>query len=48
MTVAGHSVKSADTAAADDDVLGHTHRKSIHLEEMSAVKQVGGQGESEK
>jgi hypothetical protein len=41
-------VKSGDTAAAEDDVPGHTHRKSIHLKEMSSAKQTGGQGESEK
>ena len=41
-------MKSGDTAAAEDDVPGHTHRKSIHLKEMSGAKQAGGQGESEK
>ena len=46
----GSVVTSRDTAAAENEVhsSGHTHRKSMHLKEMSAAKQAGGKGETEK
>jgi hypothetical protein len=42
-------VASRDTAAAENEVhsSGHTHRKSMRLKEMSAVKQAGGKGETQ-
>jgi hypothetical protein len=41
---------SRDTAAAENEVhpSGHTHRKSVRLKEMSAAKQAGEKGETEK
>ena len=41
---------SRDTAAAENEVhsSGHMHRKSMRLKEMSAAKQAGGKGETEK
>ena len=46
----GSVVTSRDTAATEGNVhaLGHTHRKSMRLPEMSAAKQAGGKGETEK
>jgi Ran GTPase-activating protein (RanGAP) involved in mRNA processing and transport len=46
----GRFVTSRDTAAAEGGVHapGHTHRKSMRLPEMSAAKQAGGKGETEK
>jgi Ran GTPase-activating protein (RanGAP) involved in mRNA processing and transport len=46
----GGAVTSRDTAAAESEVhsSGHTHRKSMRLEEMNAAKQAGGKGETEK
>jgi hypothetical protein len=46
----GSVVTSRDTTAPDNEVhsSGHTHRKSIHLKEMSASKHSGGKGETEK
>ncbi len=46
----GSVVTSRDTAAAENEVhsSGHTHRKSMRLKEMSAAKQAGGKGETEK
>jgi hypothetical protein len=43
-------VTSRDTTAAEDEVhaSGHTHIKSMGLKEMSAAKQAGGKGETEK
>jgi Ran GTPase-activating protein (RanGAP) involved in mRNA processing and transport len=46
----GSVVKSRDMAAAENEVhsCGHTHRKSMRLKDMSAAKQAGGKGETEK
>jgi hypothetical protein len=46
----GSVVTSRDTAAAENEVHSsdHTHRKSRRLKEMSAAKQAGGKGETEK
>jgi hypothetical protein len=46
----GSVVTSRDTTAPENEVhsSGHTHRKSMHLKEMSAAKQAGGQVETEK
>ena len=46
----GSVVASRHTAAAENEVhsSGHTHRKSMCLKEMFAVKQAGGKGETEK
>jgi hypothetical protein len=46
----GSVVTSRDTSAAENEVhsSGHTHRKSMRLKEMSAAKQTGGKGETEK
>jgi hypothetical protein len=46
----GSVVTSRDTTAPknEEHSCGHTHRKSMSLEEMSAAKQAGGQGETEK
>ena len=46
----GGAVTSRETAAAENEVhsSGHTHRKSMRLKEMSAAKQAGGKGETEK
>ena len=46
----GSVATSRDTAAAENQVhsSGHTHRKSMHLKEMSAAKQAGGKGQTEK
>jgi hypothetical protein len=46
----GRRKTSRDTAAAEGDVHapGHTRRKSMRLPEMSAAKQAGGKGETEK
>jgi hypothetical protein len=46
----GSVVTSRDTAVAEDEVhsSGDTHRKSSRLKEMSAAKQAGGKGETEK
>ena len=46
----GSAVTSQDTAEAESEVhsSGHTQRKSMSLKEMSAAKQAGGKGETEK
>ena len=46
----GSGVTSRDTTAPENEVhsSGHPHRKSLRLKEMSATKQDGGQGETEK
>jgi hypothetical protein len=46
----GSVVTSRDTKAAEDEVhsSGHTHRKSMRLKEMSAAKEAGCKGETEK
>jgi hypothetical protein len=46
----GSVVTSRDTAAPENEVHspGHTLRKSMRLKEMSAAKQAGGKGETEK
>ena len=46
----GSVVKSRDTTAPENEVhsSGQTPRKSVRLKEMSASKQAGGQGETEK
>jgi Ran GTPase-activating protein (RanGAP) involved in mRNA processing and transport len=46
----GSVATSRDTAAAENEVhsSGHPHRKSVRLKEMSAAKQAGGKGETEK
>ena len=46
----GSVVTSRDTAAAENDVhsSGHTHRKSMRLKDMSAAKEAGGKGDTEK
>jgi Ran GTPase-activating protein (RanGAP) involved in mRNA processing and transport len=45
----GSVATSRDTAAAENEVhsSGHTHRKSMRLKDMSAVKQDGGREETE-
>jgi hypothetical protein len=46
----GSVATSRDTEAAENEVhsSGHTHRKSMLLKDMSAAKQAGGKGETEK
>ena len=46
----GSVVTSRDTAAAENEVhsSGHTLRKSMRLKDMSAAKEAGGKGETEK
>ncbi len=46
----GHRELYQHTAAAENEVhsSGHTHRKPICIKEMSAAKQAGGKGETEK
>jgi hypothetical protein len=46
----GHRELHRHTAAAENEVhsSGHTHSKSIGIKEMSAAKQAGGKGETEK
>jgi hypothetical protein len=46
----GGAVTSRDTATADNEVhtSGHTHRKPMHLKEVSAANQAGEKGETEK
>ncbi len=46
----GSVVTSRDTAAAENEVhsSGHTLRKSMRLQDMSAAKEAGGKGETEK
>ena len=44
----GSVVRSRETAAAENEVHSPGRRKSMRLKEMSAAKQAGGQGETEK
>jgi hypothetical protein len=46
----GSVVTRRDTAAPENEehASGHKHRKSMRLKEMSAAKEAGGQGETEK
>jgi len=46
----GSAVTRRDTTAPENEEhsSGRTHRKSMRLKEMSAAKQAGGKGESEK
>ena len=46
----GSAVTRRDTTAPENEghSSGRTHRKSMRLKEMSAAKQAGGKGETEK